>query len=245
MWQWCLNIGKCDTCSEWIHCWSVRIFSALITIGIRETGEERWSYGKKLTKQKKVQPSGAGRAVTYPLRKPESVIVRLADTFSISSLSRGLGARTFCGRWIQDLKRSVVGFRINNDTNRKRLNPQGWKIKSKAHTLRNTTPPPTPKVLSCGCGLRVFLSCTPVVYVQNNQGQNENVGRTNISERNFTGRGYQLFCYKRRFRQYTPQSLTFVLLSVHLCYTTNICLDRQQQPTSRHHQHNLYFPYLH
>lgn len=123
MWQWCLKYMK-----MWHGLFRMNpllLCSYLLSFNHRRIKNdwrgkmELWLKKKKL--QKNVQPSGAGRVTMYPLRKPESVIMSLADTFSISSLSRRLGARTFCGEWIQDLKRSLVGFRINNDTNRKRL----------------------------------------------------------------------------------------------------------------------------
>lgn len=164
----------------------------------------------------------------------------LADTFSISSLSRRLCTRTFCGELIQDLKRSLVGFHINNDTNRKRLESSRLenRIKSSYPAWR---PPPPPSLRRCFpvAVVCAFLSRTPVVYTQNNHGQTKNDRRRcNISERNFTGGREGILIILLQ-----SQSLTFVLLSICLHYTTDICLHRQQQPTSHHHHHNLYFPY--
>lgn len=184
MWQSCLNTGKCESdCSELIRCWSFHILSALITIGIRATEEERWTYGKTISKKKKkkVQPSGAGRATTYALRKPESVIMNSADTFSLSSLSRRLGARTFYGEWIV-FKRSLVGFHINNDTNRKRL-----KFSRLENQIKSSYPAWPPHSERRFPVVRSFQSHTSVVYTQNNHGQTKNDGRrSNINERNFT-----------------------------------------------------------
>lgn len=117
----------------------------------------------------------------------QSIIMSLADTLSVSSLSRRLGTRTFCGEWIQDLKRSLVGFCINNDTNTKRL-------RSSRPENRVKSSYPTRPLHSEGASLWLWsapfwvghLLCTHKITKsrQKNDGR-----RSNISERNFTGKG--------------------------------------------------------